>query len=82
MINDSVVYNLISFLLVLDLYGRNDPDGVFPLFYKQVARELAPKLAVIFRHLVNRLRHRKKNRDAITGCRGNRPTNLTNHRAA
>ena len=25
---------------------------MFPLFYKQVARELAPKLAVIFRHLI------------------------------
>ena len=27
---------------------------MFPLFYKQVARELAPKLAVIFRHLVRK----------------------------
>ena len=26
---------------------------MFPLFYKQVARELAPKVAVILRHLVN-----------------------------
>ena len=28
------------------------------------------------------LRHWKKNLDVITGCRWNRPTNLTNHRAA
>ena len=28
------------------------------------------------------LRHRKKSLDVITGCRWNRPTNLTNHRAA
>ena len=39
-------------LLDLDSYGRRDPDVMFPLFYKQVDRELAPKLAVIFRHLV------------------------------
>ena len=32
--------------------GGNDPDGKFPLFYKQLAWEQAPKLAVIFRHLV------------------------------
>ena len=32
--------------------GGNDNDGMFPLFHKQVARELASKLAVIFRHLV------------------------------
>ena len=25
---------------------------MFPLFYKQVARELVPKLAVIFKHLL------------------------------
>ena len=41
-----------SLLLELDLHGRNDLDGMFSLFYKQAARELAPKLAVIFRHLV------------------------------
>ena len=37
--------------LLLNSYGGNDPDEMFPLFYKQVARELTPKLAVIFRHL-------------------------------
>ena len=42
-------------LLDLDPYGGNDPDGMFPLFYKQVTRELTSKLAVIFRHLVNKL---------------------------
>ena len=41
-----------SLLLDLDIYGRNDPDEMFPLFYKQVARNLVPKLAVIFNHLV------------------------------
>ena len=41
-----------SLLLVQDLYDGNDPDRMFPLFYKQVVRELATKLAVIFRHLV------------------------------
>ena len=40
------------FILDLDPYGGNDPDGMFPLFFKQVAWELAPKLAVSFRHLV------------------------------
>ena len=40
-------------LFDLDLYIENNPAGMFPpLFYKQVARELAHKLAVIFRHLV------------------------------
>ena len=38
--------------LYLDPYGGNDTDGMFPLFYKQVAWELAPKLALIFRHRV------------------------------
>ena len=38
----------------LDLvpYGGNNPVGA--LLYKQVAREKAPKLAVIFKHLVKR----------------------------
>ena len=36
----------------LDPYGGKDHDGKFPLFYKQVARELAHKLAVIFKNLV------------------------------
>ena len=34
-------------LLDLDSYSVNDPDRMFPLFYKQGAWELAPKLAVI-----------------------------------
>ena len=42
-----------SLLLDLNPYGGNDPDVMFQLFYKQVARELAPKSAVIFRHLAN-----------------------------
>ena len=36
----------------MDPCGGNDSDGMFSLFYRQVARELTPKLAVIFRHLV------------------------------
>ena len=41
-------------LLDLDPYGKNNPDGMLPLFFKQVARELTPKLTVIFRYLVKR----------------------------
>ena len=33
-----------SLLLDLDSYGGNDPDGMLPIFYKQVAWELAPNL--------------------------------------
>ena len=33
---------------------RKDSDGMFLLFHKQVARDLAPKLTVIFMHLVKR----------------------------
>ena len=44
--------SIYSLLLDLDPYGGKDPDGMFPIFYKQVVRELAPKLAVVFRHLV------------------------------
>ena len=42
--------------LLLDLvpYDENDRDGILPHFYKQVAKELAPKFAVNFRHLVKR----------------------------
>ena len=36
-------------LLDLDSYGRVDPLGVFPLFFKMVADIVAPKLSVIFR---------------------------------
>ena len=35
-------------LLYLDLYGGNDPDAMFPLFYKQVAWELTPKFGSNF----------------------------------
>ena len=45
-------YNSIcSLLMNLDLYSGN-PDGMFPLFFKQLTREFAPKLAVIFRQSV------------------------------
>ena len=43
---------VLSLILDLDPYNGNDPDEIFPLAYKQVARELALKLFVIFRHLV------------------------------
>ena len=42
-----------SLLLDPEPYIGNDHDEMFPLFYyKQVDRKLAPKLAVIFKHLV------------------------------
>ena len=41
-----------SLLPDLDHYGGNHSDGMLLLFYKQVVRELAPKLAVFFKHLV------------------------------
>ena len=41
-------------LLDLDAYGGVDPNGIFPLFLKNNADYLAPKLAVIFRKLVRR----------------------------
>ena len=40
-----------QFVLDLDVFGGNDSDDMLPLFYKQMARELAPKLTVIFRNL-------------------------------
>ena len=42
-----------QFTLDLDSYGGNDSDSMFPLFYKEVARQLASKLALIYRHLVS-----------------------------
>ena len=42
-----------NLLLDLDPYGGNGSDGMLPLFCKEVARELAPKFAEIFRYLVN-----------------------------
>ena len=41
-----------SLLLDLDPDCENDPDGMFSLFYNQVARKQAPKLTVIFRQMV------------------------------
>ena len=38
-----------QFALDLDPYCGSNLDGMFSLFYKQVAREQAPKLAEIFR---------------------------------
>ena len=40
-----------SLLLDLDPYCGNDSEGMFAVFHKQVARELAPTLAITFRHL-------------------------------
>ena len=39
-------------LLELDPYSGNAPDGMFPLLYRQVTWERAPKFVVSFRHLV------------------------------
>ena len=39
-------------LLDLDFYGCTDPLGIFPLFQKQTAVVLAPRLAVVFRRLL------------------------------
>ena len=44
-----------SLLLGLDLYDVSVPDAMFLLFYKKVTRELATKLAVIFKHLVKKI---------------------------
>ena len=38
-------------MLDLDPYGGSGPDGIFPLFFKETADILAPKIAVIFRKL-------------------------------
>ena len=39
-------------MLNLDPYGGSGPDGIFPLFFKETADILAPKIAVIFRKLI------------------------------
>ena len=39
-------------LLELDPYGGTDPSGMFPLFLKEVAEVLAPRLSVIYRKLI------------------------------
>ena len=41
-----------SLFLNLGPYDGNNPDGMFPLFYKQVAWKLTLKSSVILRHLV------------------------------
>ena len=41
-----------NLLLAVEPYSKNNADGMFPLFYKQMAWKQAPKLAVSFRHLV------------------------------
>ena len=40
-----------NFFLNLDSYGGSGPDGIFPLFFKETADILAPKISVIFRNL-------------------------------
>ena len=47
----SRVSSIRSLLLGLDSQGGNDPVGKNPLLCKRIARELASKLTVIFRHL-------------------------------
>ena len=39
-------------LLDLDPYGGTDPLGMFPLFLKRTADDMAPRLSVMFRRLV------------------------------
>ena len=39
-------------LLNLDPYSGSGPDGIFPLFFRETADILAPKIAVIFRELI------------------------------
>ena len=41
-----------SLLSDLDEYGGRDPNGLFPLFFKRLSSQLAPKLAVVFRILI------------------------------
>ena len=43
---------LLCLLLDLDTCGCVDPLGVFPLFLKNVADNIAPKLSIIFRKLI------------------------------
>ena len=37
----------------LDSLGGSDPDGIFPRFLKKISKQLAPKLAKIFRDLLS-----------------------------
>ena len=39
-------------LLELDPYGGTDPTGMFPLFFKESADVLAPRLSIVFRSLI------------------------------
>ena len=41
-----------SYMQDLDSYGGTDPTGIFPLFLKNNASILAPKLAILFRLLI------------------------------
>ena len=45
---------VLKILSELDAHGGTDPHGMFPLFLKEVRKELAPKLAIIFRLLIKR----------------------------
>ena len=36
----------------LDSFGGVDPDGIFPLFLKKIAKQISPKIATIFRSLL------------------------------
>ena len=36
----------------LDSFGGVDPNGIFPLFLKNIAKQLSPKIATIFRNLL------------------------------
>ena len=47
----SEIQNLLS---DLDEYGGTDPNGFFPLLFKKLSVQLAPKLGVIFRVLIRR----------------------------
>ena len=39
-------------LLDLDPYGGTDPLGMFPLFLKRTADDMAPRLSAVFRRIV------------------------------
>ena len=45
--------DIYRYLIDLDAYGGVDPNGIFPLFLKKLAKLLAPKLAKIFRSLLS-----------------------------
>ena len=43
---------VLTLLLNLDSHGGADPSGIFPLFFKESAQVLAPKLSRVFRRLL------------------------------